>query len=99
MNPSVYSHPITNDPVLKPPTTMALSVLGGKKANVDMTSSGAFFDPKAVNRANQENGGRQGTDMISQLTREMKRQQEHMPGKQNQYRKYLSEFHHNCLYF
>ena len=49
LNPSVYSHPNAQDPVLS--AKNYFPVLGGKKANVDMTSSGAFFDPKAVSRS------------------------------------------------
>jgi hypothetical protein len=48
LNPSVYSHPGSLDPVLS--AKNYFPVLGGKRANVDVTSSGAFFDPKAVNR-------------------------------------------------
>ena len=49
LNPSVYSHPNAQDPVLS--AKNYFPVLGGKKANVDITSSGAFFDPKAVSRS------------------------------------------------
>ena len=50
LNPSVYSHPNAQDPVLGSAAKNYFPVLGGKKANVDITSSGAFFDPKAVSR-------------------------------------------------
>ena len=49
LNPSVYSHPNAQDPVLS--AKNYFPVLGGKKANVDITSSGAFFDPKAVSKS------------------------------------------------
>ncbi len=104
LNPSVYGHPnFGGDPILgsKVPgggggggTNLGaypLTVLGGRKENVDVTSSGAFFDPKAVNRprGRHQQGGGGGNpgggltgagggsgDMISQLTREMKLQQQ-----------------------
>ena len=65
LNPSVYSHPnisANQDPLLA-------------MGKVEVTSSGAFFDPKAV--AKKAGGGGIGkessssTDMIAQLTREM----------------------------
>ena len=70
LNPSVYSHPSVQDPVLMTPKAYPLSVLGGKKENIDLTSSGAFFDPKAVNKLRKDQ--LKQSDMISQLQREMK---------------------------
>ncbi len=73
LNPSVYSHPMSMpDPVLMtgggPKNFYPLSVLSGRRENVDTTSSGAFFDARAVN---PEVRRERQTDMISQLTREM----------------------------
>ncbi len=117
LNPSVYGHPgFGGDPVLLKMGNSGnsaagnatglgaypLTVLGGRKENVEMTSSGAFFDPKAVTGGGGRGGGggggaggtggrtgkkgtaqggagpaaAGGSDMISQLTREMKLQQQ-----------------------
>ena len=61
----------------------------GKRSNVDVTSSGAFFDPRAVSKrtldgindprssiAAAATGGGAQSDIIAQLTREMKLQQQ-----------------------
>ena len=53
-------------------------MLSGRRGNVEMTSSGAFFDPKAVSGPLAKKGslGAQDpssqSDIIAQLTREMK---------------------------
>ena len=78
LNPSVYSHPNAQDPVLMTPKNY-FPVLGGKRANVDITSSGAFFDPKAVNRSKDAAAAnRPSSDIITQLTRELKLQQQNL---------------------
>ena len=81
LNPSVYSHPNAQDPVLMgPPISRSsyksdlplhrdLAVLSGKRSNVDVTSSGAFFDPRAVSKKSDLLAQ---SDIIAQLTREMK---------------------------
>ena len=58
----------------------------GKRGNVEMTSSGAFFDPRSISKKSMDGltdprlnlpaniGGAQ-SDIIAQLTREMKLQQ------------------------
>ncbi len=85
LNPSVYAHPgFGGDPVLNNKLggplagggqlgAYPLAVLGGRKDNVDVTSSGAFFDQKAANKPKRQAGQ---SDMISHLTREMKLQQQ-----------------------
>ena len=59
----------------------------GKRSNVEMTSSGAFFDPRSISKKSMDGltdprlnlpasiGGAQQSDIIAQLTREMKLQQ------------------------
>ena len=39
-------------------------MLGGRNEKVDVTSSGAFFDPKAVNRSRNRNGGNGGPGAV-----------------------------------
>ncbi|TRY75585.1 hypothetical protein TCAL_13347 [Tigriopus californicus] len=80
LNPSVYSHPNNQDPLLANPKNY-FPVLGGRKPAVEYTSSGAFFDPKAVNKGKPSD--RPSSDIISQLTREMKRQQQLDPSSAN----------------
>lgn len=73
LNPSVYSHPMTvQDPLLATTPSRGLSYLG-RKPNIDMTSSGAYFDPKAVSKLSSTDPSSQ-SDIIAQLTREMKLQ-------------------------
>jgi len=91
LNPSVYSHPNAQDPLL-PNRSHPLAVLGGKRENVDVTSSGASFDHKAVSKLSAvsvtaaASGSERGShgDMMSQLTREMKQQQLHQQQQQQQ---------------
>jgi len=82
LNPSVYSHPNAHDPVLMMPKSSShmlhsnhrdLAVLGGRRANVDMTSSGAFFDPRAVSKLGKDSSQ---MEILAQLTREMRLQQQ-----------------------
>ena len=76
LNPSVYSHPNAHDPVLMLPKSLQgrdFAVLGGRRANVDVTSSGAFFDPRAVSKPGKDNSQ---MDILAQLTREMRLQQQ-----------------------
>ncbi len=80
LNPSVYSHPNAQDPVLMLPKSYLhhpnhrdLAVLGGRRANVDMTSSGAFFDPRAVSKMGKDTSQ---MEILAQLTREMRLQQQ-----------------------
>ena len=86
LNPSVYSHPNAHDPVLMLPKSLQgrdFAVLGGRRANVDVTSSGAFFDPRAVSKPGKDNSQ---MDILAQLTREMRLQQQAGRG--------LFPFHH-----
>ena len=80
LNPSVYSHPNAQDPVLMLPKSYLhhpnhrdLAVLGGRRANVDITSSGAFFDPRAVSKMGKDTSQ---MEILAQLTREMRLQQQ-----------------------
>ena len=78
LNPSVYSHPNAQDPVLMLPKSLHgrdLAVLGGRRANVDVTSSGAFFDPRAVSKPVGPKDSSQ-MEILAQLTREMRLQQQ-----------------------
>jgi len=49
------------------------AVLGGRRANVDVTSSGAFFDPRAVSKPAKDTSQ---MEILAQLTREMRLQQQ-----------------------
>jgi hypothetical protein len=50
------------------------AVLAGRRNNVDVTSSGAFFDPRAVAKAAKDSSSQM--EILAQLTREMRLQQQ-----------------------